>query len=144
MQKPSLRTVTIALAAALAFIVLWRTDLVRVFPQTASLFSQLGLSVNVRGIVLDNVKMTTESDGALLVVDGTISNVTDKPLEVPRMRFALRDGSGAEIATWTALPSRPMLGPGESQQFRTQLSSPPADGRDLLIRFFARRDLGRI
>ena len=37
-----------------------------------------------------------------------------KPVEVPRLRFAVRNATGQEIYTWTALPSRSILGPGET------------------------------
>jgi hypothetical protein len=33
-----------------------------------------------------------------------------------------------------------VLGPFESLPFRTRLASPPADGRDIQVRFFTRRD----
>jgi hypothetical protein len=113
-----------------------------VFPQVASLFSQVGLPVNTRGLVFDDVKMTPQ-DGGTVVVDGTITNVTDKPLDVPRLRFAWRDATGIEVATWTVLPPHTQLKPGERQTFHTQLGAAPPDGHDVMLRFFDRRDLPR-
>jgi hypothetical protein len=59
---------------------------------------------------------------------------------VPRLRFAARDGAGQEIYTWTALPTRSILGPDERLEFRSRLASPPADARNVLVRFFNSQD----
>ena len=39
------------------------------------------------------------------------------------------------------MTGRSILAPGETAAFRTRLASPPADGRDVIVRFFNRRDL---
>jgi hypothetical protein len=77
----------------------------------------------------------------VLVVEGAIVNMTRTTLDVPRLRFAVRNGTGHEVYAWTALPSRPLLASGETLPFRTRLASPPADGRDVIVRFFNRRDV---
>jgi hypothetical protein len=112
-------------------------------PQTAPLFAAIGLSVNLRGVAIANVTTVREtSDNVpVLVVQGTIANISRITHEVPRLRLALRNAAGAEVYTWTALPNRPMLGPGEVEEFQTRLASPPVEGRDLVVRFFTRRDL---
>ena len=122
----------------------WRVALVRQFPQTASLFSAIGMPVNLRGLNFMDVKSRGEFvDGAMvLVVEGTIVNLTPRTLEVPRLRFALRNGPGHEVYAWTALPSKTVLGSGDGLAFRTRLAAPPPDGRDVIVRFFSRRDAG--
>jgi hypothetical protein len=62
---------------------------------------------------------------------------------VPRLRFAARNAAGQEIYTWTALPSRSILGPGERLDFRSRLASPPADARNVLVRFFNTNDAAK-
>jgi predicted Zn finger-like uncharacterized protein len=141
--SPGLPTIILVLAAALAALLHWRASIVRVLPQTASLFAAVGLPVNLRGLSFDNVKTSLESrEGVMvLVVDGTIANLTRQPLELPRLRFAVRNGAGYEVYAWTALPTQPTLGPGDSVPFRSRLASPPADGQDVIVRFFNRRDV---
>jgi hypothetical protein len=39
------------------------------------------------------------------------------------------------------VPPRSVLPSGEALPFRSRLASPPPEGRDVLVRFFARRDL---
>jgi predicted Zn finger-like uncharacterized protein len=138
----SLPVLILVLAAVLIGLVQARATVVRHFPQTASLFSMLGMPVNLRGLFFQDVKTRSEfHDGVMvLVVEGVIVNLTRNTLEVPRLRFSLRNGSSHEVYAWTALPSRPLLGSGDGLPFRTRLASPPSDGRDVIVRFFNRRD----
>jgi len=119
-----------------------RNEVVRYLPQTSSLFAAVGLQVNLRHLTFDDVKITKEDrDGVgVLVVEGTIASVSDKAVEVPRLRFAARNATGQEIYSWTALPDRSILQPGEKLPFRSRLASPPADASDVLVRFFNARD----
>jgi predicted Zn finger-like uncharacterized protein len=140
---PGLPTVILVLAAALAALLHWRASVVRVLPQTASLFATVGLPVNLRGLSFDDVKtaLETHEGVTVLVVDGTLANLTRQPLEVPRLRFAVRNGAGYEVYAWTALPTQATLGPGDIVPFRSRLASPPVDGQDVIVRFFNRRDV---
>jgi predicted Zn finger-like uncharacterized protein len=139
----SLPVLIVTLAAVLTALVHWRDKVVRHAPQTASLFAAVGMPVNLRGLTFENVTSSTEmSDGMpVLIVEGTIVNVTTRPLEVPRLRFSLRNGAGQEVYAWTAQPGKPTLGSGNGLAFRTRLASPPPDGRDVIVRFFNRRDV---
>lgn len=126
-----------------AVLIGWRSDVVRLLPQTASFYAMLGLPVNVRGVAFDRITTTMEQhEGVpILVVEGSVVNQTKRILDVPRLRFALRNSAHAEIYTWTAVLPRASAAPGESVAFRTRLASPPAEGRDLLVRFLTRRDI---
>jgi predicted Zn finger-like uncharacterized protein len=142
---PRRRSLAIVIAPLLLInggLVLWRSDVVRAMPQTAPLFSVIGLGVNLRGIALTDVTSSRETNDnvSILVVQGTITNISRQQLDIPRIRLALRNAGGAEVYTWTVLPERPVLAPGESEPFQTRLASPPADGRDVVVRFFHRRD----
>jgi hypothetical protein len=104
----------------------------------------LGMPVNLRGLTFLDVKSRDEFvDGAVvLVVEGTIVNLTPRALEIPRLRFGLRNALGQEVYAWTALPSKTVLGSGDGLPFRSRLASPPTDRRDVIVRFFNRRDAG--
>jgi predicted Zn finger-like uncharacterized protein len=141
-RRPSSGAVIVLLLAVNAALVGWRSDVVRLMPQTASLFAAIGLPVNLRGLAFMDVKTTKEAhDGvSVLQVQGTIVNVSRQPHDVARLRFAMRNAAGREIYTWTTLPGRSALAPGEAQPFQTRLASPPAEGRDVVVRFFNRHD----
>ena len=121
----------------------WRTDVVRWLPQTASLYAAVGLPVNLRGLVFTSVTTERETHEGVevLVVEGTIVNDFKRAVEVPRLRFSVRNKSGYEIYSWTALPNRNALLPGESLPFRSRLASPPREADRVQVRFFNRRDL---
>jgi predicted Zn finger-like uncharacterized protein len=142
-RRPGLPTIILVLAGIIAALLNWRATVVRFLPQTASLFSAVGLPVNLRGLSFDNVQTSAENhDGVtVLVVEGTIANSTPQPLEVPRLRFAVRNAGGYEVYAWTALPAEPVLAPGARVPFRSRLASPPADAQDIIVRFFNRRDV---
>jgi predicted Zn finger-like uncharacterized protein len=133
----------LALVALNLMLIGWRSDVVRWLPQTASLYAAIGLPVNLRGLVFANVTTERETnDGVeVLVVQGTIVNNFKRAVEVPRLRFSVRYQGGYEVYSWTALPSRNVLLPGESLPFSSRLASPPREGDRVEVRFFNRRDL---
>jgi predicted Zn finger-like uncharacterized protein len=140
--RPSLPAVILILLAANAGLLAWRADIVRLLPQTASVYAAVGLPVNLRGLAFENIRMSRiDQDGVgVLVVEGSIVNVTGRPIEVPRLRLAVRNEAKHEIYAWTALPTRSILAPGDALPFRSRLASPPADAREVEVRFFSRRD----
>ena len=119
-----------------------RDEVVRYLPQTASLFAAIGLPVNLRHLKFESVKISKEAqDGVnILIVEGAITSDSNKPVSVPRLRFAARNATGQEVYTWTMLPTRSILGPGEKLDFRSRLASPPADATDVMVRFFNAQD----
>jgi predicted Zn finger-like uncharacterized protein len=133
-----------AMAALAIALVVWRADIVRLLPQTATFYRMAGLEVNLRGLAFKNVKVSTETvDGKpVLVIEGVITGQTKKAVDIPRLRFSVRDAQGAEIYAWNTVLEQTVLKPGEQAFFRSRLASPPAEGRNIDIRFFNRRDLG--
>ena len=138
-----LPTLILALVAANTVLMGWRMDIVRLLPQTASFYSAVGLPVNLRGLAFEGIKMSKEEQDGMpvLVVEGSITNVTRRAAEVPRIRLAVRNERKNEIYSWTTQPQRSILGPGETLPFRARLASPPAETRDVMVRFFTRRDV---
>jgi predicted Zn finger-like uncharacterized protein len=132
----------VALIAISGGLLSWRKDVVRYVPQLASFYSAIGMPVNLRGLAFTDLKIGNEiHDGVpVLVVEGLIVSMTSTPVDIPRIRFALRNATGAEVYSWTAQPSQPVLGAFETLPFRSRLASPPAEGHDIQVRFFTRRD----
>jgi len=139
---PGLPATIMALIAINTILIGWRADVVKVLPQTASLYAAVGLPVNLRGLAFADVTTATEMHEGVpvLVVEGTIASASRRVVEVPRLRFAVRNPKGQEIYSWTALPTRSVLSPGETLAFRSRLASPPPEGNDVTVRFFNRHD----
>jgi predicted Zn finger-like uncharacterized protein len=138
-----LQTAILALLFVDVLLVGWRSDFVRALPQTASFYAALGLPVNLRGLAFEAVATAAEQhEGVpILVVEGNVVNDARKTVEVPRLKFIIRNAARQEIYSWTAVPSRAALPPGEAVAFRTRLASPPPEARDVLVRFVTRRDI---
>jgi predicted Zn finger-like uncharacterized protein len=139
----SLATICAAMGALVLALMVWRTDVVRLLPQTAAFYKLVGLDVNLRGLLFKDVKITNETvEGKpVLVIEGVIIGESKKPVELPRLRFSVRDAQGAEIYAWNAVLEQPVLKPGEKAWFKSRLASPPPEGRNIDVRFFNKRDI---
>lgn len=138
-----LPTLCLAMGALVIAMLFWRSDVVRLLPQTAAFYKLIGLDVNLRGLAFKDLKITNETvEGKpVLVIEGMIVGAGRKPVELPRLRFSVRDGQGSEIYAWNAVLEQTALKPGETAWFKSRLASPPAEGRHIDIRFFNKRDL---
>jgi predicted Zn finger-like uncharacterized protein len=116
----------------------YRQDVAAIWPQSAGVYSTLGLPVNASGIDFRNVDYRRESEDGqvVLAVSGMIVNVGQRELPVPQtVRVTLSDASKHELYHWTFKPNATVLKPGQSVPFVTRLSSPPAAARHLEVRF---------
>ncbi|MET4389749.1 putative Zn finger-like uncharacterized protein [Bradyrhizobium sp. F1.4.3] len=138
-----LPTACAAMGALVLALVIWRGDMVRLLPQTAAFYKMVGFEVNLRGLAFKDVKLSSETvDGKqVLVIEGVIVGQGKRPLDIPRLRFAVRDAQGAEIYAWNTVLEQTVLQPGERAFFRSRLASPPPEGRNIDVRFFNRRDI---
>jgi predicted Zn finger-like uncharacterized protein len=132
-----------AMGALVLALIIWRVDVVRLLPQTATFYKTVGLEVNLRGLMFKDVRVTSETvEGKpVLVIEGAIVGEAHKPVQLPRLRFSVRDAQGAEIYAWNALLEQTVLKPGERALFKSRLASPPPEGRNIDIRFFNKRDV---
>jgi len=132
-----------AMGAMILALTIWRADVVRLLPQTAIFYKMVGMDVNLRGLAFKDIKVSTETvDGKpVLVIEGTVVGQTARPVELPRLRFSVRDAQGAEIYAWNAVLEQPVLKPGERAYFKSRLAAPPPEGRNIDVRFFNKRDL---
>ena len=93
--------------------------------------------MNPTGLALKAVRSELVVDGAarLLVVEGEILNIGRSEREIPRLELSVRGPDGLPLYTWTNDAPRKTLGATESARFRARLASPPAEGREVLVRF---------
>lgn len=118
------RMLSPALAAGLVLFVLvplallGRSTVVRAMPQTASLFSAIGLPVNLRGVALREVvafQNPAEGDKpAQLVVEGNLVGVARGRVEVPMLEIVVRDDHGQPVYHWSVPPRRTPRPPGSA------------------------------
>jgi len=129
----------ILVVLAIAFAaVRYRQDIATIWPQSAGVYSSLGLQVNATGIDFRQVEYRRESEDGqvVLAVTGQIINGGQRELPVPQtVRVTLSDASNHELYHWTFKPNAQILAPGQSVKFVTRLASPPAAARHLEVRF---------
>jgi len=116
----------------------YRQDIAVIWPQSAGVYSSLGMHVNASGIDFRQVDYKRESeDGQIvLAVSGMIVNAGSRELPVPQnIRVTLSDLNNRELYHWNFTPKVTSLKPGQSSAFATRLSSPPAAARHLEVRF---------
>ena len=146
--KKSKKLPLAASAAALIFVtlglgVIYRESVVTSLPQSAKLYQMVGLPVNLRGVIIQNVSshIVLEQGNPELTIEGEITNVTRQSAKLSRLRFAIRSENGREIYSWKATADKPILESGESIKFRRKLSAPPEEGHDVLVRFETKGDV---
>lgn len=148
---PDRRALTAGLAVAAGWVglivvvvliavsaVRYRQDIATIWPQSAGVYSSLGLAVSATGIDFRQVNYKRESEDGqvVLAVSGRIVNTGPRELPVPQtIRVTLSDSGNRELYHWTFRPEVTTLKPGQSVPFVTRLSSPPATARHLEVRF---------
>jgi hypothetical protein len=141
--RSRLTAVAVLLAAVVVGAIASRSTVVRAMPDLAGLYAAVGLPVNLRGLEFKGVKTTREmQDGiSVLVIEGEVVNITGHPVELPRLRLGVLGSDNQELYSWTAVLPRSILSDREKISFRSRLASPPAEGREVLVRFLNRNDL---
>lgn len=130
----------VAVLLIAAFVGL-REPIVRLVPDLASAYKLFNLDVNLRGLAFNRVQTFRETaDGKpVLVVEGYIKNLQDKPNTVPAIRFAIRGADAQEIYAWLVEPKDRRIRAGGDIRFRTRVNAPPETAFDLQLRFVNRR-----
>jgi len=116
----------------------YRQEITVIWPQSAGVYSRLGMPVKTDGIDFTDVTYRRESEDGqvVLAVTGQIVNHGTRELPVPQaVRVTLSDGGNKELYHWNFTPEVQTLRPGQSTPFLTRLSSPPAAARHLEVRF---------
>ena len=128
---------TAALAILIALAVVFRVDVVRVFPHAAGAYAGVGLPVNSLGLVIEGVKAEPAlQDGhAALSVSGMIRNIEDREIDAPPLRISLINKSGRRITTKIAQPADARVPPGETRHFAVAILDPPTSASELEVAF---------
>jgi predicted Zn finger-like uncharacterized protein len=126
--------------ALFGFAFLFRTPIVARVPDLAGLYALAGFEVNLRGLEFKDLRTFRElEDGSIvLVIEGTIRNVSGEPAYVPAVRFALRSEDAQEIYAWIVEPRARRLETAGTTRIRTRLASPPDLAADIHVRFVER------
>ena len=129
--------VGLVLASALVLAAMFRTQLVQVWPKSASAYALIGLAINPTGLTFEKVKaVRIMQDGrAALRVSGAIRNIEQEARDLPPIRIALLDPQGKEVMVQIGRMDGVRIPPRQERYFATVLVEPPAQSRDMSVTF---------
>ena len=127
----------IAVAAVLGVVIIFRENVVRAWPQTASAYAAVGLAVNPTGLVIENVQREPSLEGGhpTLVVSGTIRNIVGRGVLAPPLRISLLNAQGKRVAGQITSFADPHVPAGATRSFRTSIPDPPFSAATLVVDF---------
>ncbi len=120
--------VAACLVVLLGAAVMFRVDVVDVWPRTAGAYAAVGLDVNPYGVEIEglNAQFTTEGETPTLIVSGSLRNIAGEDLAVPALRAVVYDAQGQELTSWPIAIEVPSLLSDSAASFEAALSEPPA------------------
>ena len=129
--------VAIAVALVLGVVIVFRENVVRAWPQTASAYAAVGLAVNPTGLVIENVQREPSLEGGhpTLVVSGTIRNIVGRGVVAPPLRISLLNAQGKRVAGQITSFADPRIPSGATRSFRTSIPDPPFSAVTLQVDF---------
>ena len=110
-----------------AAAVIFRVDVVEVWPRTAGAYAAVGLEVNLHGVEIHGLSAQVESrDGeAALIIAGEVRNITAQAVNLPALDAVAFGAAGDELARWPIILTAPDLEGQGALDFETQLPEPP-------------------
>ena len=129
------------MAAMLTVLVLmayiFRVDVVKLWPKTASAYASVGVPVNPLGLQFEELgaRPALKDGRAALIVSGKIRNTKDHPIESPPLRIQLLDKAGRSLEVKHVDPENPLIPPGEVRAFSISLYDPPLAAEDAKVAF---------
>ena len=120
--------VAAALALSAALAVVFRVELVKLIPSSATAYAAIGLPVNASGLLIDKVQATptVRAGQRALAVTGILTNVSAAARPAPAFRVTILDRAGKALAQQTVTVTAATLKVGEARHFSLYLFDPPA------------------
>ena len=114
------------LMGAVGSAIIYRSEIVKIWPKTATVFAKLGMPANLYGVDIQSVSVTTTlaANGPRIEVKGVLKSVSRKPEFVPYLKLTLVDPAGSEKLSWMIDPGIEVLPPGVAHRFSSSRSNP--------------------
>jgi predicted Zn finger-like uncharacterized protein len=126
-----------AFAVLIGAGVVFRSDVVRVWPRSASAYASVGLTVNPVGVTIEEVRFqhTLQDGHPALVVTGVLRNIRPRKVTAPPLQIQVLNRQGQALVTRIAQVRDPDLEPGQTRSFSVSLLDPPMFASDLDLTF---------
>ena len=127
----------VVVVGLIAGAILFRTEVVRLWPGSQAAYAGLGLPVNALGLVIEGVSAKPVFQGGrpVLAVTGAIRSVRDAAASSPPIRISLLDRTGKPVAAKVATPLDGLVPGRATRHFAIAIVDPPASVHDLEVSF---------
>jgi predicted Zn finger-like uncharacterized protein len=117
--------------------VLFRVDVVRLWPQTAGAYAFAKMPVNPTGLAFETVQGQPNLIGghAALSITGVERNVETGPRTSMPLRVILYDKAGKRLTSAVSAPPVRQIGPGDARPFAVNFIDPPPEGASFVVEF---------
>lgn len=123
--------------SVLGGMAMFRKSVVKSWPQSASAFAAVGLTVNRFDLDFLETEAERFFDGTtpILEVRGTVQNLSKEDVRAPQVRVTLLNDAGEQVARAFA-PVTPANIPGKAQaRFSARIENPPFESFELELAF---------
>lgn len=104
-------------------------QIVIAFPPAKAIYHSLGIKTDVVGYGLalsqPEVDREIKGDSSSLVISGTVTNETDEPISIPKLKGVLINTRKEPIHVWVFSADQEQALPGEAVKFQTKVTNPP-------------------
>lgn len=131
--------VAAAIALAIAGAVVFREEVVRLWPGSSAAYAGLGFPVS-SGLTFEQVRAAPTFIGGrpALSVTGAIRNTRDRPAAAPPIRVSLLDRHGKPVSAKIARPIDASIPANSRRHFVVAILDPPNNASELEVRFETR------
>ena len=128
---------TVFVSATLLLALVFKADVARLWPRSASAFAAAGQPVNRIGLVPEKITFvpTLQNGHAALAVRGQLRNVTSQDVVSPPLQISLLNRQGKRVMAKIAAISNPKIPAGETRNFSILLLDPPTTSVELDVTF---------
>lgn len=139
LRRALIAALVILIVVGLSGLVAEREQVMNAVPQTARLYSLVGLGPTAPGFGLELRQVTpsrgTANGAPTLTIDGEVANISSVSRPVPKLRIALRDASNKELQNWTLDVTDQPLAPGATIPFHSTIQQPPDAATGVIVSF---------
>lgn len=116
---------------------IYRTDIVRLWPKSATAFAAVGMPANLYGVDIRDISITSSADdkGPKVEVKGVLQSVSRTSEFIPYLKVSLVDSKGLERLSWMVDPGIESLAPGKAHAFASSRSNPVRGSLKAVITF---------
>ncbi|MCF6292206.1 MAG: zinc-ribbon domain-containing protein [Robiginitomaculum sp.] len=132
-------------AVILLFVGSWvfKADMVRIWPKTASIYSALGAKVNIVGLEVHDITAVRKIRGgtSVLQISGTVVNISKRKQQVPLLTAEILDDKDQPVFSWLVETKTKELDKGEKFSFTTDFREPPVGALRVIVMFADQKEL---